>query len=45
MKTNPLYTWLPGLLTIVVTVLGFFVFAPEEMGALFYVNLVYAVVL
>ena len=45
MKTNPLYTWLPGLLTIVVTILGFFVFAPEEMGALFYVNLVYAVVL
>ena len=45
MKTNPLYTWLPGLLTIVVTILGFFVFAPEVMGALFYVNLVYAVVL
>ena len=45
MKTNPFYTWLPGLLTIVVTLLGFLVFAPEEPGKLFYVNMVYLVVL
>ena len=45
MKANPFYTWLPALLTIVVTVLGFLVFAPEEPGKLFYVNLVYLIVL
>ena len=45
MKANPFYTWLPGLLTIVVTVLGFLVFAPEEPSTLFYVNLVYLIVL
>ena len=45
MKVNPFYTWLPALLTIVVTVLGFLVFAPEEPGKLFYVNLVYLIVL
>ena len=45
MKTNPFYTWLPGLLTVVVTLLGFLVFAPEEPGKLFYVNMVYLVVL
>ena len=45
MKTNPLYTWLPGLMTVVVTVLGFLVFAPEEPGKLFYVNMVYLVLL
>ena len=45
MKTNPLYTWLPGLMTVVVTILGFFLFAPEEPNTLFYVNLVYTVVL
>ena len=45
MKTNPFYTWLPGLLTIVVTLLGFLVFAPEEPGKLFYINMVYLVLL
>lgn len=45
MKANPFYTWLPALLTIVVTVLGCLVFAPEEPGKLFYVNLVYLIVL
>lgn len=45
MKTNPFYTWLPGLMTVVVTVLGFLVFAPEEPTKLFYVNLIYLVVL
>ena len=45
MKTNPFYTWLPGLMTVVVTVLGFLVFAPEEPTKLFYVNLAYLVVL
>jgi magnesium-transporting ATPase (P-type) len=45
MKTNPFYTWLPGLMTVVVTILGFLVFAPEEPTALFYVNLVYVVLL
>ena len=45
MKTNPLYTWLPGLMTVVVTVLGFLVFAPEKPGKLFYVNMVYLVLL
>lgn len=45
MKTNPLYTWLPGLLTVVVTILGFIIFAPEEIGTLFYVNMAYTVVL
>ena len=45
MKTNPLYTWLPGLMTIVVTVLGFLVFIPEEPSKLFYVNLAYLVLL
>lgn len=45
MKANPLYTWLPGLLTIVVTALGFLVFAPEEPSTLFYVNLVYLILL
>ncbi len=45
MKTNPFYTWLPGLMTIVVTVLGFLVFAPEEPTKLFYVNMVYLVLL
>lgn len=45
MKTNPLYTWLPGLLTIAVTVLGFLVFMPEEPSNLFYVNLAYVVLL
>ncbi len=45
MKTNAFYTWLPVLMTVVVTVLGFVVFAPEEVGALFYTNLVYTVVL
>ena len=45
MKANPFYTWLPGLMTVVVTILGFLVFAPEEPGALFYVNLVYLIVL
>ena len=45
MKTNPFYTWLPGLLTVVVTLLGFLVFAPEEPGKLFYINMVYLVLL
>lgn len=45
MKTNPLYTWLPGLMTVVVTVLGFLVFLPEEPSKLFYVNLAYLVLL
>ena len=45
MKTNPFYTWLPGMLTIVVTLLGFLVFAPEEPSKLFYINMVYLVVL
>ena len=45
MKTNPLYTWLPGLMTVVVTVLGFLVFIPEEPSKLFYVNLAYLVLL
>ncbi|MBQ5625699.1 MAG: hypothetical protein IIU96_01505 [Paludibacteraceae bacterium] len=45
MKTNPLYTWLPGLLTVVVTVLGFLVFMPEEPSKLFYVNMAYLVLL
>ena len=45
MKTNPLYTWLPGLMTVVVTVLGFLVFMPEEPGKLFYVNMAYLVLL
>ena len=45
MKRNPFYTWLPGLLTIVVTLLGFLVFAPEEPGKLFYINMVYLVLL
>ena len=45
MKTNPFYTWLPGLMTVVVTILGFLVFMPEEPSTLFYVNMVYAVFL
>ena len=45
MKTNPLYTWLSGLLTVVVTVLGFLVFMPEEPSKLFYVNMAYLVLL
>lgn len=45
MKTNIFYTWLPCILTILVTILGFFLFIPTDPTALFYINLVYLIVL
>ncbi|MBQ5775083.1 MAG: hypothetical protein IIW05_04355 [Paludibacteraceae bacterium] len=45
MKTNIFYTWLPCVFTILVTILGFFLFFPSNPTALFYINLVYLIVL
>ncbi|MDE5743688.1 MAG: hypothetical protein K2H62_04970 [Bacteroidales bacterium] len=38
---NPLYTWIPPVLTVLLTAIGFAVLRPEETTALYWINMVY----
>lgn len=42
---NPLYTWLPPVLTVLLTVVGFVALRPEETTALYWINMAYIVFL